>query len=87
MEFDVEAVHADDWVELGASLHRCGYTTQGLRAVLGLSDPVDEILKNTGRYSYFYLDQLAKVDGPFPVLARLFMLCGRVAAGELDPMP
>lgn len=84
MQLDVETAHPDDWAELGSSLHRFGYTTDALRAALGLSDPVDEILKNTGRYSFFYLDRLTGIDGPFAVLARLFMLCGRVATDDLD---
>lgn len=86
MEFDVEAVHPDDWAGLGAALHRYGYTTEGLRTALDLSDQVAEIHRNTGRYSYFYLDQLSKAEGVFPVLARLFMLCGRVAATEFDTL-
>jgi SAM-dependent methyltransferase len=83
MRLDVEAVDSGDWAELAAVLHRAGYTTEGFRAAAGVRDPVEEILKNTGRYSYFYLDQLAALDSSFAVLARLFMLCGRVPAADL----
>jgi len=84
MQLDVDAVQTGDWARLGAALHGAGYTTEGLRAAIGLSDPVEEILRNTGRYSFFYIDRLAGADGPFAVLARLFMLCGRVPAIDLD---
>jgi SAM-dependent methyltransferase len=84
MQLDVDAVDPGDWAELGAALQRSGYATQALRAALGLPDPVAEILKNTGRYSFFYIDRLAAVDGAFAVLARLFMLCGRVPAADLE---
>jgi SAM-dependent methyltransferase len=83
MGVDVEAVDAGDWIELAAVLQQAGYTTEGFRAAVGAREPVEDILKNTGRYSYFYLDQLASLEGPFAVLARLFMLCGRVPAADL----
>jgi SAM-dependent methyltransferase len=84
MRLDVDQVRPDDWAELAAALHRCGFTTDALRAALGLTGPADNILRSTARFSFFYLDRLPGLEGPFPVLARLFMLRARVPAEHLD---
>jgi SAM-dependent methyltransferase len=84
MQLDVDAVRTEDWVQLGVALHGCGYGTEALRTALRLTGPADDVLRNTGRISFFYLDRLPGLEGPFPVLARLFMLRGRVPAAHLE---
>jgi hypothetical protein len=84
VEFDVDAVHQNDWEELGTLLHQACYTTQSLRALLGLPDPAEEIVKNIGRYSLLCLDELSNIRAPLSVLVRLFMLSGRVPMSELE---
>ncbi|GIF12945.1 class I SAM-dependent methyltransferase [Actinoplanes teichomyceticus] len=86
MEIDVESVSPRDWEELAVHLRDSGYATRRLKEILDLPDSVPEIIKNIGRYSLFHNDELAEIEGPFPVLARLFMLCGHVSAAEIDTL-
>ncbi|MCW6009380.1 methyltransferase domain-containing protein [Micromonospora sp. CPCC 205371] len=83
VDFDLEAVPDKDWAELRSALRAAGYTTEAVRKLLGLSEPVEEILRNTGRYSYFYLARLAALPDSVSVLARLFLASARVPADQL----
>ena len=49
-----------------------------------MDDPIEQIIGNSGRYSYFYLDELARLRDAVAVLVRLFMFAGEVAVAELD---
>ncbi len=82
--FDVDAVPADDWPAVGALLRRHGCTTEAFRALAGVAEPVEDVIGNTGRYSFFYLDRVAADAGAAAVLLRLFLLGGRVPAAGLD---
>ncbi|MEY9878218.1 SAM-dependent methyltransferase [Streptacidiphilus sp. MAP12-33] len=81
---DIDALPAADLSALGRCLRQSGYTTGRVRRLLELADPVEEILANTGRYSWQCWDQLAESTEPPSVLGRLFLFCGQVPTAELD---
>ena len=60
MEPDDLAVH--DLSELRAALVAVDYTTERLRSLLSIGEPVEAVLANTGRYSYFFANRLAVAD-------------------------
>ena len=85
MEPDDLAVH--DLSELRAALVAVDYTTERLRSLLSIREPVEAVLANTGRYSYFFANRLARLDAPVAVLFQLFFLSARVPMARLELLP
>ncbi|MFJ9770758.1 class I SAM-dependent methyltransferase [Kitasatospora sp. NPDC101157] len=85
----LDTLNPDDpgWRLLAAGLREAGYRTGTVRELLGVDEPVERILGDSGRFSYFYLEELAGHRDAVAVLARLFLFAGEVAAEELDPLP
>lgn len=84
MDFLTAEKSDSDWKIFRSLLRRCGYTTDAIRNLLGLRESVEEMLADTGRCSFIYIDELAEIDTPASILAQLFMLCGWVPAAKLD---
>ena len=85
MEPDDLAVH--DLSELRAALVAVDNTTERLRSLLSIREPVEAVLANTGRYSYFFANRLARLDAPVAVLFQLFFLSARVPVARLELLP
>ncbi|MFC9117908.1 class I SAM-dependent methyltransferase [Streptomyces sp. NPDC057092] len=72
------------WLALGSFLRESEYTTRRIQELLGLDDPVEEIIANTGRYSLMFLDELATCDDPASILAEIFLFSGQVPVTKID---
>ncbi len=77
----------DDLAEMRELLVATGYTTEGIRALAQIDDPVKDILANRGRYSFFYEENLAKLDAPAAVVGQLFLFGRPVPASRLELLP
>lgn len=82
MTFEPRA--ATDLRHLRILLRNSGYATGRLRALVAIDDTDEEILSNTGRYSFYYLDPLTESHDPAAVLLEMFLLGGVVPLRRLD---
>ena len=64
-----------------------GYTTESVRQLLQIPEPVKTILSNTGRYSMFYLEDLESIEAPAAVIAQLFLFGGRTTLRRFEQLP
>lgn len=79
---------SDSLCRLGQLLRATNYRTHRLRTLLSLTSPVDAILSDIGRHSFYHLRTLSLIDDPTAVLFELFLLCGQVPEerwSRLDP--
>jgi SAM-dependent methyltransferase len=58
-----------------------------VRRLLSIPEPAKTILSNTGRYSMFYLQDLAGLEGPAAVIAQLFLFGGRTTLRRFEKLP
>lgn len=84
MDFDDAMERRADWQLLSALLREQRYSTEAVRKLLGLREPAETILANSGRYSLFYSGKLGRIDTATAVLAQLFMMSCWTPATRLE---
>jgi 2-polyprenyl-3-methyl-5-hydroxy-6-metoxy-1,4-benzoquinol methylase len=76
-----------DLAALAELLSGAQYTSEHVLRVLAVDEPVEKLLANTGRYSFFYREELDDLHTPVAVLAQLFMFGCRVHTDRLEVIP
>jgi SAM-dependent methyltransferase len=76
-----------DLEALAELLSQAGYTSEQVLRALAVDEPVEKLLANTGRYSFFYREELDELDTAVAVLAQLFMFGCRVRTERLEVVP